>query len=346
MVCWWLLTLTGILSSISTCASQGSGIICQNGGVCSQMTTNLCTQCTCPAGYRGSDCREVLMKTSGSVSYRFNASNREIFDKSSFQARLSTIFSPYYNSTVSEQNSTHTTTVNFVAYTTRPTETFNATQFQLNVKAQLTMNLTTEAAFPNHTSVTVLSASANVDECSSKLYTCPRNKVCFNMDNGYGCTCPIGFSLRNGTCIENYCLLSQAPAWPQTATRSIRYSNGTDATSAVGGDKMPYKTYIVYACPKRYSLVNAVTGKAQTDVIECVGSTQTTHNNRGWTGNEVRCDITLQFKVAIVMAAISSIIIVLLAGAFIVGNPKKKKKGESDTEVLGDPNESLGTASF
>nr|XP_039248287.1 uncharacterized protein LOC120326120 [Styela clava] len=106
---------------------------------------------------------------------------------------------------------------------------------------------------------------------------------------------------------------------------------------------MPYKTFIEYKCPDRYTLVNFETGEAQTTVIECVGMNETTQSHKGWTGNGVRCDMTVEFMVAIIMAAVSSVIIVLVAGGFIVSwtNKMKKKKqdenSDNDTDILNFP---------
>nr|XP_039256922.1 uncharacterized protein LOC120333645 [Styela clava] len=335
---------------LSECRSEG--LQCKNGGTCSTSAPDgTCTSCVCKTGYSGNVCEEVLTVVHGVVTYK--SSNQSFilipFNAKGFKEVLRSSIVNYQDSVSSNRSIDESTTfvVGYTVYMNRPSDwpNFNQSLFISDLNNVLKQNSSIRAFFTNFTSsITVISATADIDECASGLYTCDVNAECFNTIPGYGCNCKSGF-IGNGThCpVGIFCKLSDAPEWPTSATRSVYYHNGAPVSISNSDDLMPYKTFIEYKCPDRYTLVNFETGEAQTTVIECVGMNETTQSHKGWTGNGVRCDMTVEFMVAIIMAAVSSVIIVLVAGGFIVSwtNKMKKKKqdgnSDNDTDILDFP---------
>jgi len=168
-------------------------------------------------------------------------------------------------------------------------------------------------SLPPTASITALKATANINECHSpSTHSCSANADCFDQTVGYHCQCKLGYKGDGYNCTVIECDLSQAPKPVAYGATVIRDPAGNVIESTTG--TVPYGTTLEFVCDKYYTpTAYGSSSYAEVSGSICGGSPQ---DSTGWSGTDIQCTISFEFRIAIACSIVSSIVIIMIFRLF------------------------------
>jgi len=180
-------------------------------------------------------------------------------------------------------------------------------------------------------SIVALRATANINECHSKKDNCSANADCFDQTVGFSCMCKPGYQGDGYNCVEIQCDLAKAPKPAANGGTVVRDAFGDvlDQTSGM----VSFGTTVVFTCDDYYT-PTAYGSSSYAEVTGSICGGNPRYHNTSWSGTDIQCSISFEFRIAIACSIVSGILIVLISACFIASCCDKIKKPKQEDRMI------------